>query len=79
MGFKTKIVTYALFMSGSCRYNSNWLDDYKENLHKFFVELKEILPKESLIIWNLTMPLGRKIRGGFLVSEVGMFPPPRKT
>lgn len=33
-------------------------------------ELKEVVPKETIIIWNLAMPLGQNIRGGFLVPEV---------
>lgn len=53
-----------------CRYNNRWLDDYRENLHRFFEELQEFLPEESLVVWNLTMPLGNRIRGGFLVPEV---------
>nr|XP_046236395.1 PC-esterase domain-containing protein 1A isoform X2 [Scatophagus argus] len=52
------------------RYSSNWIDVYKENLHKFFVELNGILPEETLVIWNLTMPLAERIKGGFLVPEI---------
>ncbi|XP_034020942.1 PC-esterase domain-containing protein 1A [Thalassophryne amazonica] len=52
------------------RYNSSWNDDYKENLHKFFCELQEVLPEETLVIWSLAMPLGERIRGGFLVPEI---------
>ncbi|XP_041840746.1 PC-esterase domain-containing protein 1A [Melanotaenia boesemani] len=52
------------------RYNSSWLDDYKENLDKFFDVLSESLPEDTLVIWNLTMPLGKKIKGGFLVPEI---------
>ncbi|KAM9307154.1 PC-esterase domain-containing protein 1A [Pholidichthys leucotaenia] len=52
------------------RYNSKWTDEYKENLHHFFDDLQAVLPKETLIIWNLTMPLGERIRGGFLVPEI---------
>ncbi|KAK5876046.1 hypothetical protein CesoFtcFv8_027054 [Champsocephalus esox] len=52
------------------RYNSSWLDTYKENLHTFFGELRGILPEETLVIWNITMPLGERINGGFLVQEI---------
>ncbi|XP_071333966.1 PC-esterase domain-containing protein 1A isoform X3 [Trachinotus anak] len=52
------------------RYNSSWIDDYKENLYKFFDELSGILPAETLVIWNLTMPLAERIKGGFLVPEI---------
>lgn len=52
------------------RYNCKWIEEYKENLQKFFDELKEVLPMETLVIWNVTMPLAKKIRGGFLVAEI---------
>ncbi|XP_022534123.2 PC-esterase domain-containing protein 1A isoform X4 [Astyanax mexicanus] len=52
------------------RYNRRWVSEYKENLHKFFSQLKAILTKKCLVIWNMTMPLGERIRGGFLVSEI---------
>uniref|UniRef100_A0A3Q4GDW0 Family with sequence similarity 113 n=1 Tax=Neolamprologus brichardi TaxID=32507 RepID=A0A3Q4GDW0_NEOBR len=48
----------------------SWVDDYKENLHRFFDELREALPEETLVVWNLTMPLGERIKGGFLVPEI---------
>uniref|UniRef100_A0A8C6WIS2 Family with sequence similarity 113 n=1 Tax=Neogobius melanostomus TaxID=47308 RepID=A0A8C6WIS2_9GOBI len=51
------------------RYDSEWLENYKEHLHQFFDDLNGVLPMESLVIWNVTMPLAKKIRGGFLVSE----------
>lgn len=46
------------------------MDDYKDNLQTFFSELKEIVPEQTLVVWNLTMPLGERIRGGFLVPQV---------
>ncbi|KAJ4949516.1 hypothetical protein JOQ06_021027 [Pogonophryne albipinna] len=33
-------------------------------------ELRGILPQETLVIWNITMPLGERINGGFLVQEI---------
>uniref|UniRef100_A0A4W4HE86 Uncharacterized protein n=1 Tax=Electrophorus electricus TaxID=8005 RepID=A0A4W4HE86_ELEEL len=54
------------------RYNRKWVKEYKENLNKFFWQMKTILPEESLIMWNMTMPLGKKIVGGFLVPEVAL-------
>ncbi|KAM3857831.1 PC-esterase domain-containing protein 1A-like [Diretmus argenteus] len=52
------------------RYSFRWVKDYKEDLHTFFEELRGILPKETLLIWTLAMPLGKTIRGGFLVPEI---------
>ncbi|XP_062849294.1 PC-esterase domain-containing protein 1A [Trichomycterus rosablanca] len=52
------------------RYNRKWVSEYREKLHKFFAKLKAVLPKECLVVWNMTMPLGQKIVGGFLVPEI---------
>lgn len=59
-----------LFLLGSCRYDLNWHSEYEENLKEFFLKLREVLPRETLTIWNLTMPLGQNIRGGFLTPQV---------
>uniref|UniRef100_A0A8C9ZQ94 Family with sequence similarity 113 n=1 Tax=Sander lucioperca TaxID=283035 RepID=A0A8C9ZQ94_SANLU len=69
-GLKPDVVILNSCVWDISRYNSSWLDNYKENLHKLFDELKAILPKETLVVWNLTMPLGERIKGGFLVPEV---------
>ncbi|CAL8325403.1 unnamed protein product [Lota lota] len=52
------------------RYKAPWVEDYMEHLHRFFRGLTEVLPQETLVVWNLTMPLGHKILGGFLTPEV---------
>ncbi|KAM3877135.1 PC-esterase domain-containing protein 1A-like [Diretmus argenteus] len=52
------------------RYSFKWVKDYKEDLHTFFEELRGILPKETLLIWTLAMPVDKTIRGGFLVPKV---------
>lgn len=53
------------------RYSREWATEYRNDLNMFFTKLKAILPPESLVMWNMTMPLGKKIVGGFLVPEVG--------
>ncbi|XP_073330709.1 PC-esterase domain-containing protein 1A-like isoform X2 [Pagrus major] len=68
-GLKPDVVIVNSCVWDISRYSS-WLEEYKENLQKFFIELKETLPEETLIVWNLTMPLGEKIKGGFLVPEI---------
>ncbi|XP_066537874.1 PC-esterase domain-containing protein 1A isoform X2 [Hoplias malabaricus] len=57
------------------RYSRKWVSEYKENLHQFFAQLKAILPAESLVMWNMTMPLGKNIIGGFLVPEIEFMGP----
>ncbi|XP_041821625.1 PC-esterase domain-containing protein 1A [Chelmon rostratus] len=69
-GLKPDVVIVNSCVWDISRYLCNWTDNYKDNLHKFFLELSEILPEETLVIWNLTMPLGEKIKGGFLVPEI---------
>lgn len=57
------------------RYGSRSFEQYKENLHVFFREIKNNVPPKCLILWNMAMPLGRKIKGGFLVPEVSHMAP----
>ncbi|CAL8234933.1 unnamed protein product, partial [Boreogadus saida] len=52
------------------RYKATWEEDYTEDLHLFLGQLKEAVPRETLVVWNLTMPLGRRVLGGFLTPEV---------
>ncbi|XP_041039992.1 PC-esterase domain-containing protein 1A [Carcharodon carcharias] len=52
------------------RYGSNSTERYRENLDKFFTRLKQVLLPECLVIWNMAMPLGKKIKGGFLIPEL---------
>ncbi|KAK5848548.1 hypothetical protein PBY51_006152 [Eleginops maclovinus] len=70
LGLKPDVVILNSCVWDISRYNSSWIDIYKENLHKFFGELREIMPEETLVIWNITMPLGDRIKGGFLVPEI---------
>ncbi|XP_076026878.1 PC-esterase domain-containing protein 1A [Genypterus blacodes] len=69
-GFKPDIVIINSCIWDISRYETDWNDDYTANLHKVFNEMKRILPKETLVIWNLTMPLGTRTNGGFLVPEI---------
>ncbi|KAF7706348.1 PC-esterase domain-containing protein 1A [Silurus meridionalis] len=69
-GLKPDVVIVNSCVWDVSRYNRKWIPDYKENLNKFFVQLKAVLPEESLVVWNMTMPLGKKIIGGFLVPEI---------
>ncbi|XP_077399970.1 PC-esterase domain-containing protein 1A isoform X2 [Vanacampus margaritifer] len=69
-GFKPDLVIVNSCVWDISRYDLKWVDRYKDNLKSFFEELLGILPKESLVLWNLTMPLGARIKGGFLVPEI---------
>nr|XP_020443614.1 PC-esterase domain-containing protein 1A-like isoform X2 [Monopterus albus] len=69
-GMKPDVVIVNSCIWDISRYKCNWISDYKENLNRFFEELVAILPKETLVIWSLTMPLAKRIRGGFLIPEI---------
>lgn len=61
------------FLCCRLRYGRCWEPDYLQNLTTFFEKLRTIIPDEALVIWNLAMPLGKTIIGGFLVPEVKHF------
>eukprot|EP00066_Takifugu_rubripes_P015638 XP_011604904.1 PREDICTED: PC-esterase domain-containing protein 1A-like isoform X1 [Takifugu rubripes] len=69
-GLKPDVVVVNSCVWDISRYSCRWINDYKDHLQKFFSELKEILPEQTLIVWNLTMPVGERIRGGFLVPQI---------
>ncbi|XP_075307001.1 PC-esterase domain-containing protein 1A [Odontesthes bonariensis] len=69
-GIKPDVIIVNSCVWDISRYSSSWIDDYKEKLHRFFDALSRILPEETLVIWNLTMPLGERMKGGFLVPEI---------
>ena len=52
------------------RYGSNAVEEYKENLSTLFQRLNEVLPKTCLVIWNTTLPISKKARGGFLIPAI---------
>ncbi|KAJ4937026.1 hypothetical protein JOQ06_001610 [Pogonophryne albipinna] len=56
-------------------YGPECLEQYKENLHKFFSQIKALVGRDCLMLWTLAMPLAKKIKGGFLVSEVSHLAP----
>ncbi|XP_061566168.1 PC-esterase domain-containing protein 1A [Cololabis saira] len=69
-GLKPDVVIVSSCVWDISRYKARWTDDYKENLQSFFGELRACLPEETLVIWNLSMPLAERIKGGFLVPEI---------
>ncbi|KAM4612371.1 PC-esterase domain-containing protein 1A [Polymixia lowei] len=69
-GLKPDVVIINSCVWDISRYSPRWVEDYKANLRTFFEELNGILPQDTLVVWNLTMPLGQKIIGGFLVPEI---------
>ncbi|KAK6177975.1 hypothetical protein SNE40_012827 [Patella caerulea] len=46
------------------------LEAYRKNLHLLCKKLKEVLPSDTLVIWNSTMPVDKEARGGVFVPEV---------
>ncbi|XP_072898074.1 uncharacterized protein fam113 isoform X3 [Hemitrygon akajei] len=52
-----------------CRYGKDSKTEYWKNLEHLFIRLREVLPADCLVIWSLAMPLGSRLKGGFLPSE----------
>lgn len=46
------------------------MESYRENLERVFVRMDQVLPDSCLLVWNLAMPLGERVTGGFLLPEV---------
>ncbi|KAA0723172.1 PC-esterase domain-containing protein 1A [Triplophysa tibetana] len=69
-GLKPDLVIVNSCVWDVSRYSREWALEYRYNLRKFFVQLKNTLPEDSMVVWNMTMPLGKKIIGGFLVPEI---------
>ncbi|CAJ1086523.1 PC-esterase domain-containing protein 1A isoform X2 [Xyrichtys novacula] len=74
-GLKPDVIIISSCVWDISRYGSGSLNQYKENLHVFFREIRDIVPRDCLIVWNLAMPLGSRIKGGFLVPEVSHLAP----
>ncbi|KAM3589919.1 uncharacterized protein V6R79_000022 [Siganus canaliculatus] len=70
LGSKPDVVIVNSCVWDISRYSQSWAYEYKENLRNFFWNLNRILPQSALVMWNMTMPLGTRIRGGFLVPEI---------
>ncbi|XP_045191184.2 PC-esterase domain-containing protein 1A-like [Mercenaria mercenaria] len=52
------------------RYGPSSVEQYKKNLNTLFKRLRKELPKTCLIMWNMTLPISKKARGGVLIPEV---------
>ncbi|XP_053199894.1 PC-esterase domain-containing protein 1A-like [Scomber japonicus] len=74
-GLKPDVIIVSSCVWDITRYGRECLEQYKENLHKFFGQIKTIVCHDCLILWTLAMPLGKKIKGGFLVPEISHLGP----
>ena len=52
------------------RYGRCPMESYRENLERVFVRMDQVLPDSCLLVWNMAMPLGERVTGGFLLPEV---------
>ena len=53
----------------SNRYGRCSMESYRENLERVFVRMDQVLPDSCLLVWNMAMPLGERVTGGFLLPE----------
>uniref|UniRef100_A0A8C3B2Y5 Family with sequence similarity 113 n=1 Tax=Cyclopterus lumpus TaxID=8103 RepID=A0A8C3B2Y5_CYCLU len=74
-GLKPDVLVISSCLWDITRYGMECLGQYKENLHKFFGQIRTIVHGDCLILWALTMPLGKKIKGGFLLPELSHLAP----
>ncbi|ELV12816.1 Protein FAM113A [Tupaia chinensis] len=51
------------------RYGRFSMESYRENLERVFVRMDQVLPDSCLLVWNMAMPLGERVTGGFLLPE----------
>ncbi|KAM4882772.1 PC-esterase domain-containing protein 1B isoform 1-T4 [Thomomys bottae] len=58
------------------RYGPHFWPSYQQNLESLFSRLDQVLPKSCLLVWNTAMPVGKKIKAGFLPRKG---PPAPKT
>ncbi|XP_031556538.1 PC-esterase domain-containing protein 1A-like, partial [Actinia tenebrosa] len=49
------------------RYGPRGPDSYHVNMKKLMVGLKKVIPSDAVFIWNATLPLDSKCKGGFLL------------
>ncbi|XP_077157365.1 PC-esterase domain-containing protein 1A-like [Paroedura picta] len=52
------------------RYGTSSMKEYRMNLQAVFNRLDAVLSPSCLVLWSMTMPLGHKITGGFLIPEL---------
>ncbi|KAM6949593.1 PC-esterase domain-containing protein 1A-like [Aplochiton taeniatus] len=69
-GLKPDVILINSCIWDVSRYNRCWVTEYRENLHKVFEQIHSAVNPNCLILWNMAMPVGKKIIGGFLVPEI---------
>ncbi|XP_076968481.1 PC-esterase domain-containing protein 1A isoform X4 [Tamandua tetradactyla] len=52
------------------RYGRCSMESYRENLERVFMRMDQVLPDSCLLVWNMAMPLGERVTGGFLPPEL---------
>ncbi|XP_067563765.1 PC-esterase domain-containing protein 1A isoform X4 [Pseudorca crassidens] len=52
------------------RYGRCSMESYRENLERVFMRMDQVLPDSCLLVWNMAMPLGERVTGGFLLPEM---------
>nr|KAF6423295.1 PC-esterase domain containing 1A [Rousettus aegyptiacus] len=46
------------------------MESYRKNLERVFLRMDQVLPDSCLLVWNMAMPLGERVTGGFLLPEL---------
>ncbi|XP_029107738.1 PC-esterase domain-containing protein 1A [Scleropages formosus] len=70
-GVKPDIIILNSCVWDLSRFSQSWVPKYGENIHKTMAKLKEILPPECIVMWNMSMPVSGNIVGGYFQPQVG--------
>ncbi|KAL1424477.1 hypothetical protein MTO96_020115 [Rhipicephalus appendiculatus] len=70
VGYAPDVIIVSSCLWDITRWGPNGVDEYKQNLNRFFSELNRLLPSTSLIIWLTASPLAQDVRGGFLIPQL---------
>ncbi|KAH7977032.1 hypothetical protein HPB52_023214 [Rhipicephalus sanguineus] len=70
VGYAPDVIVVSSCLWDITRWGPNGVQEYKENLNRFFSDLNRILPSTSLVIWLTAAPLAQDVRGGFLIPQL---------
>ncbi|XP_037529468.1 PC-esterase domain-containing protein 1A-like [Rhipicephalus sanguineus] len=70
IGYAPDVIIVSSCLWDITRWGPNGVEEYKENLNRFFRDLNRKLPSTSLVIWLTAAPLAQDVRGGFLIPQL---------
>lgn len=46
------------------------MEEYKRRLQALYHRLHEVLPQDTLFMWCTALPVGKNVKGGFMLREI---------